>query len=122
MRKFYGVLLSICLFGAAPAIAGDLTLSNGQTSWHSTQCAKPNSPASILKADKETSGEDMNSLISQHNAFVDTAQAYMDCVSNEAAHDQSTVNQEIATSAEKTIGAMQAEIAQEAQAMKNHKR
>ena len=121
MRKSFGMFLSTCLLVATPALAGDLSFDNGSTAWHSSQCVKPNSPTSILSAHPETSGDDMNSLIAQHNAFVDAAQAYMNCVSGEAQHDQSLVNQQIANGAQKTIADMQAEINADAQAIHGRK-
>ena len=119
MRKFYGTFLSVCLLAATPALAGDLTLASGHTTWHSTQCTRPNPPASILKADRETPGDDMNALISQHNAYVNAAQNYMNCVSGEATHDQTIVDQEIASSAQKDIADMQKEISAEAQSLRS---
>lgn len=122
MRKSFGMFLSICLLSATPALAGDLSFDNGTTAWHSTQCLKPNPPASVLKAQPETSGDEMNALIAKHNAFVDAAQAYMNCVSGEAQHDQSLVNQQIASGAQKAISDMQAEIDSDAQAVHKSKK
>ena len=117
MRKLYGTFLSVCLLAATPAVAGDLTLSGGQTTWHSTQCTKPNPPTSVLKANRETPGDDMNGLIGQHNVYVDAAQNYMNCLSTEATHDQAVVDQEIASAAQNEIAAMQREIDADAQTL-----
>jgi hypothetical protein len=119
MLKSYGVFLSACLLAATPVFAGDLTLAGGQTTWHSTQCTKPNPPASVLKADRETSGNDMNALVAQHNAYVDAAQNYMNCVSNEATHDQTAVSQQIAAAAQTVIADVKGEIDSDAQALRS---
>jgi hypothetical protein len=82
--------------------------------WHSTQCVKPTAPAAILQAQAETSGEDMNALMTQHNAFVDAAQAYMNCLKDEATRDQADLDQVIITGAQKAIGDIQDTVVQTA--------
>ncbi len=116
MRTSSTLVLAFCLLATTPALAGNLSFDNGVTSWHSTQCVRPNPPASYLKAHPETKGDDMNSLMSQHNAYVDAAQAYMNCLSNEADHDQTMVNQAIAASAQKAISDTQFDIDNDAAA------
>jgi hypothetical protein len=106
-------LLTIAaLFISVPAFAGNLSFDGGQTTWHSTQCNKPVPPSSFVGADPETHGEDMNALVSQHNAYIDAAQGYMNCISNEADRDQTMVNQAIASGARRVIADEQAEINQ----------
>jgi len=63
-----------------------------------------------MGADRNTDGNDMNTLISQHNIYVDAVQNYMNCVSNEAEQDQAKVNQAIAASAAKVIADSQTEV------------
>lgn len=110
MRKSLGFLTLLALVAATPAFAGNLSFENGRTAWHSTQCQKPVAPPSLTGAGSETAGNDMNALMGQYNAYVDAAQAYMNCLSNEAERDQSMVNQSIAASAQQTIAAMQSEV------------
>ncbi|MGB9154780.1 MAG: hypothetical protein WCD70_17045 [Alphaproteobacteria bacterium] len=119
MRKSYALFLALGLLVAAPALAGDLTSVGGATAWHSTQCTKPTSPASLLKAHPETAGDDMNSLVAQHNAYVDAAQNYMNCISSEAAHDQTAVNEQIASGAQTAIADMKGELDADAQALRS---
>jgi hypothetical protein len=111
-------LIAAVMLVAAPALAGNLTFDGGQTVWHTTQCQKPTPPTSVLGANPETRGEQMNSLISQHNAYVDAAQTYMNCISNEADRDQTMVNQAIASGAQHEIAGMQDEINRTAQPLR----
>ena len=120
MRKCSALILTVCLVAATPSFAGNLTLENGQTSWQSTQCQKPVPPNSIMGAEADTAGEDMNSLVGQHNAYVDAAQNYMNCISNEADRDQTLVNQQITSGARAAITEMQSEVDRSAPAV--HKR
>jgi len=122
MLKSLAFLSVLGLLMATPAMAGDLTFVNGQTTWHSTQCVKPTPPNSLVKAHPETAGDDMNSLMDQHNAYVDAAQNYMNCLAAESDHDQTSVNQAIAASAQAAIADMQTDLDADAAAMRNHKR
>ncbi|MDR3448550.1 MAG: hypothetical protein P4M15_02155 [Alphaproteobacteria bacterium] len=103
-------LLAACLLAASPALAGNLTFDNGQTAWHSTQCTAPVPPDSVIGAASDTPGNDMNSLVAQHNIYVDEAQKYMDCISQEADRDQVMVNQAIASSAQHIVAQTQADV------------
>lgn len=110
MKKSLGILAVLAVMAAMPAFAGNLSFENGRTAWHTTQCQKPVAPASVASANSETAGNDMNALMSQYNAYVDAAQAYMSCISSEAERDQSMVNQAIAASAQQAIAAVQSEV------------
>jgi len=110
MRKSTGIILAAVGLFATPALAGNLTFDGGQTAWHSTQCTKPSPPPAVVAAHANTDGEDMNDLVSQYNAYVALAQDYMNCISNEADHDQTLVNQSITASAQKDIAQMQGEV------------
>jgi len=110
MRKSLLASLFVLTVIATPAVAGNLTFNNGKTAWVSTQCKKPVAPASVLKAEPETAGNDMNALIDKHNVYVTEAQNYMNCISSEAERDQNAVNQQIMDGAREAISAMQAEI------------
>jgi subtilase family serine protease len=112
MRKPSGILLTVCLLAATPAFAGDLSFSSGVAAWHSTRCAKPVPPqASVLQANPETPGNDMNAIIVQRNAYADAMQAYMNCVSGEAENDQTVIVEAISSSAQREIDAASAEVA-----------
>jgi hypothetical protein len=108
--KSTSFVLAACLLAAAPAVAGNLTLDNGHTTWHSTQCSKPMGPGSVMGAKSDTAGDDMNSLMGQHNAFVDATQAYMNCIADEASQDQTLVDQTIVAGAQKNIADAQADL------------
>ena len=62
----------------------------------------------------------MNGLIARHNVYVDAAQNYMNCISSEAAHDQTVVDQQIAAAAQGVIANMRGEIDADAQALRSH--
>ncbi|MDE2029766.1 MAG: hypothetical protein KGI97_04280 [Alphaproteobacteria bacterium] len=110
MRTSFVALLAFALLASAPAMAGDIVLTNGQPAWHSSECVKPNPPASVLHANPETSGNDMNSLVSQHNAYVAAAQNYMNCISKEAQRDQASYDHAIVSGAQAAIADMQAAV------------
>ena len=122
MRKSSGILLTACLLVAAPAFAGNLGLEGGKNVWTSTQCPKPNPPGSILRAHPETSGSDMNVLMAQHNIYVDAMQAYMNCISNDAQHDQTLITQTITSSAQQAIAQAMAELDQDAASFRGVRR
>ena len=122
MRHSFAFLLAFCLLVAPGAYAGNLTFDNGQTIWHSTQCTKPVAPESFLKAHPETAGDEMNNLAARHNAYVDQAQKYMNCISSESESDQNMVNKAIADGAKQAISEVQAEIDSDTAAMRNTKR
>lgn len=112
MHKYLGVLLAACFLISGGAQAGNLTFDNDQAVWHSSKCPKPVPPASVVNADPETSGREMNALIVQYNAYADAAQNYMNCINEEAHRDQSVVGQAITNGAKRDIAAMQAETEQ----------
>ncbi|MFA5040099.1 MAG: hypothetical protein WC464_00500 [Bdellovibrionales bacterium] len=106
MKNTSGILLAACLLAASPSMAGNLTFDNGQPQWHTTNCPKPVPPESIMNADPETAGNNMNALLSKYNAYAQDAQTYMNCISNEAAEDQKTIGHTITTGAQDEITAM----------------
>ena len=114
MRPFFISILLTALLAALPVFAGNLVFDNGKTQWTSTQCTKPIAPPSVLGASRETVGNDMNALITQHNTYVDAAQSYMSCIKNEAENDQALVNQAIAASAQADIAQMQEDVTKSA--------
>jgi hypothetical protein len=63
----------------------------------------------------------MNGLLSQHNAFVDAAQNYMNCVSGEAERDQAAAAKAITLNAQKTIAQMQDEVNTDAQMVRSQR-
>ncbi|MFA4995420.1 MAG: hypothetical protein WC521_09000 [Bdellovibrionales bacterium] len=103
MRISFVILLAACLLAATSSDAGNLTLENNQPIWHSAKCVRPAPPESILNADPETSGEKMNAMILDYNAYVHAAQAYMTCVSRESENDQMNIGQAITLGAKDEI-------------------
>jgi len=122
MNKLFGVFLAASLLAAMPACAGALTFDGGKAAWHSEQCIKPLPPTSILGAHPETSGDKMNQLIAQHNAYVDAAQDYMNCIKNEAANDQAQINQAIASNAQQSISDMQEDVMRASPPLRNRQK
>ena len=120
MTKLFGILLAVGLFATLPASAGTLTLDEGKAVWQSNQCSKPTPPDSVMKAHSETSGENMNRLITLHNAYVDAAQNYMNCIKAEAMNDQTQINLAIASNAKAAITSMQNDVMAAAPPSPNH--
>ncbi len=109
MKNLFGILLAVCLLTALPASAGNLTFEGNQPVWHSAKCVRPTPPESIINADPETAGNDMNARISAYNAYARKAQDYMNCLSLEAAEDQKNVSRAIADTAQAEIASMATE-------------
>ncbi len=122
MRPSLAILSAALILAAATANAGDLNFVNGQTTWRSTQCVKPTPPTSLVKAQPDTGGEEMNTLADEHNAYVDAGQNYMNCIANESDHDQTAVNQSIAASAQAAIADMQNDLNADAVATRDRQR
>jgi hypothetical protein len=91
---------------ALPALAGSVTITNGQVTWQSNQCQAPATPA-MGKPNSETRANDMNARVTEYNNYASAAQAYMNCLSNEAQHDAGAVSQSIAGQAQVLISAAQ---------------
>src|SRR5262249_47024047 len=103
MRVNFSVFLAAVLLIATPAMAGNVTSTDNQVSWQSTQCKAPKAPASVAAADRHSKAEDMNKRVTAYNEYVQQVQAYMDCVSNEAQADANSANQSITGAAQKQI-------------------
>jgi hypothetical protein len=104
MRVNLGLVLTGVLLIASPALAGNVTATNNQVVWQSTQCtAPPAAPAPLAAANRHSSAEDMNKRVTEYNQYVEQVQAYMDCVSKEAQTDAASANQAITGSAQKAI-------------------
>lgn len=101
---FTGLLLS----GAAQA--GKVSYVDGRGQWMPTGCTAPVQPQGVTK-NAEAAANAMNAAVAQHNAYVDEAQAYMECVSREAQHDAQAFGQLITTSAQDIINQTQQDVA-----------
>jgi hypothetical protein len=99
--RFVSVLAIFALF-AAPALAGDVTISNGKTAWQSTQCKIP-APPSSLANNPETPANDLNARVAAFNAFTQDVQAYAACMSREAEHDANAASEAIVAAAQAVI-------------------
>ncbi len=104
MSKTSGILATACLLVAAmPAWAGDLTVKEGGPVWRPAKCVRPVPPESVMDADAETRGDKMNALIKAYNVYAANAQAYVNCVSDEAEADQRAIDQAITSGAKDEI-------------------
>ena len=110
MRKSSGILLAACLLAATPAMAGNLTFDKDKSTWHSSTCTKPIPPESVITADPETKGNVMNAMVARFNVYAGQAQAYMNCISNEAENDQKVTNDAITSGAQAEIASVKVEI------------
>jgi beta-glucosidase/6-phospho-beta-glucosidase/beta-galactosidase len=118
MKLFSIVAAFVALFFAAVPVAeaGNISFNEGRGAWQSTRCQKPAAP-SAMNVDPETYANDLNARMAMHNQFVAQAEAYANCVSEEAAQDASAVGAMISGSAQKAIEQMQGEVAASANAM-----
>jgi hypothetical protein len=101
LTRFVSVVLTAALV-ATPALAGNVSVANGQTSWQSTECTEPATPAS-LAAGPETPANNINARVSDYNAYVKLSQSYMDCLANEGQKDASAVSTSVVGAAQSVI-------------------
>lgn len=103
-------LVLMALVGLAlPAQAGNASFADGRGAWQSTQCVVPQPPAA-LSGNPEAAANDLNAQVAQHNRYVDEAQGYMNCVSQEAQRDADATSQMITRTAQGLIQQMQAQV------------
>ena len=103
MRRFLTTAFVSLLLSMSPAFAGQVMISNGQTTWTSTQCVRPAEPASLSSMNSESAAEDMNTKISEYNVYVKAAQAYMNCMSSEGQADVNMTQESVASAVQNTI-------------------
>lgn len=104
------VLTVAFLFGlTVPVFAGSLTYTDGKGNWQPSRCVMPQVPTS-LSGNPEAAANDLNNQWTQHNQFVDAAQAYMNCVSDEAQTDANGSGQLVTQNAQALIQQMQATV------------
>jgi hypothetical protein len=101
------VLITVVALFSLPAAAGNVTFVNGQAVWQSTLCPAPATPPSLANVNPEMRAEELNSLISQYNQYVQATQNYMNCISAEAQHDGETANEAIVHSGQAMIADVQ---------------
>jgi hypothetical protein len=111
-HSFAFVVAGICLL-AVPTFAGDVTMTNGQTVWKSTQCTAPVIPPVLNGVGSEDTADDVNTRVTQYNAYINLVQAYMNCMSNESQADATHASDAVLTAAQAQI----AEVNQRANAL-----
>jgi hypothetical protein len=105
------VALGLTILGAFPAAAGTVTVTDGNvTAWQSTGCVEPPAPPALVKADRETQGENMNLLVSQYNDYAQLMEVYMNCISTESQNDAARTGEAIVQSARGQIDAARAKL------------
>ncbi|MDD5585812.1 MAG: hypothetical protein PHY92_02510 [Alphaproteobacteria bacterium] len=112
------LILALLLLPAPPAHAGTVAATDGTGTWQSTKCTPPKTPAELAK-DPETAANDLNAQMALHNQYVGQAEAYMNCVSQEAQADAASSGQVIIRSAEALIQQTQAKVAASAAGLKS---
>ena len=119
MRSVSLIALVAVLVLAAPALAGNATFTDGRGGWQSTKCKPPMSPNAALARDPETAANDLNEQIAKHNEYVAEAQAYMNCISQEAQQDADAASQSITRAAQTLIQQVQADVTSSAARLEN---
>lgn len=111
LRLFPAYLLlgMFCLFSSA-AIAGTVSHAETTITWNSTTCTAPEKPASIFDENAETPALRMNERAKAFNDYIQAAETYMQCLSNEAARDASDYSQSITQAAEEQITTLKNDI------------
>ena len=105
MRSGFIWGLATFLFALTPAFAGELSFSDGQTHWKSTQCTVPK--ASPFLTNAETAANNLNFWVTQYNLYVEAAQNYMQCISDESGRDATTTSQAIINAGQDAINETQ---------------
>lgn len=107
MRFSHIIALSSLLI-ASPALAGTVSVENGETVWSSTECKAPDVPKAVLAAQSESHASDINQLVLDYNTYVGQAQLYMNCLSAEGSKDADFAATTISDAAKKKIDAYSA--------------
>ncbi len=111
MRIFSSLLVASILLAATPAMAGRVAYADGQGRWVPSACEAPRAPTAPAAGATAT---DLNTNVAAHNAYVEAAAAYMDCVSKEAQRDADAMSRMIIESAQDIMNKTQAEAGQPA--------
>ncbi len=106
-RAVFIILASFVL--TTQALAGTVNVTDGQGSWTSTKCQPPKSPEA-LSQDAEAAANDLNAQMGIHNQYVSMAQAYMNCLSQEAQSDAQVAGQIITRAAQALIQETQTQV------------
>lgn|GEM_PF-795933 len=109
MRPVSLIVFLLGLALAMPALAGSASITDGRGNWQSTKCMQPKPPAAMMH-DPEAAADSLNERINQHNQYVAEAQAYMNCVSQEAQADANAAGQVITSAAQALIQQMQSQV------------
>jgi hypothetical protein len=103
---------------AAPAMAGTLNATDNRGGWQSTKCQAPQPPAAVPH-DPEADADSVTAQWTAHNQYVEVAQAYMNCLSQEAQADSTAAGQIITRSAQMLIQQTQEQISANAGRLQN---
>lgn len=109
MRMLSVFVLTVVGLFSMDALAGTLTYGDMRGKWQPTGCTAPQSLAAMAK-NPETPANDLNAQITARNKFVQEANAYMQCISQEAQKDADAVGLLVTQSAKAIIDKTQAEI------------
>lgn len=104
MRYTPYLILAGLVMAATPALAGNVVVADGKLAWQSTQCTAPDAPTPVASAaNRHAAADSVNKRVIAYNDYVTKAQAYMDCVSQEAAADGKIASDSITTAAQQKI-------------------
>lgn len=103
MRSGFIWCLATVLLAITPAVAGELSFVGGRTIWQSTQCLEPAVPPLLSGLNPETDADTVNTRITQYNLYIQQAQDYMACISNESQRDAAATSQTITNSGQSVI-------------------
>ncbi len=110
MRLAISIVATTILLLAMPAVAGNYNLDKKGGSWKSTKCASPLAPPAIKKLKKEPTANELNGQVLKYNQYLEDAQAYMYCLSQEAQDDVVISGQVIVHTAQAMIDQLVAEV------------
>ncbi len=118
MRPVLFIALLAVLASSVSAQAGTINATDGRGNWQSTKCMAPQPPMPMAH-DPEAPADAVTAQWTQHNQYVADAQAYMNCVSQEAQADADAVGQIVVRAAQKTIQQTQAQVSANAARLQN---
>jgi len=112
VQAFFAVLM-VGLLVSAPAMAGKVSYVDGVGKWVPSGCTAP-APMAAMDHNPEAKANALNARVAEHNQFVSVAEAYMNCVSQEAQRDAEAFGQLITSSAQGIINQTQSDISESA--------
>jgi len=107
------------LAASMPAMAGSVSYVDMRGKWQSTQCAEPQAPAP-LSSNAEEAADTLNAQKAARFQYVTAVQAYMECLSKEAARDAEATGVLVTKSAQELIDKAAAGIKESADTTPNN--